>query len=78
MIFYVILFITFKVKTKGQNEGEVLLVPKLRFKEFKKEYNTYKLKDIVEFYKGNTLSKSDIKTKRKISLYFIWRIIYKI
>ena len=26
---------TFKVKTKGQNEGEKLLEPQLRFKEFK-------------------------------------------
>ena len=69
---------TFKVKTKGQNEGENLAVPKLRFKEFNDEYNTYKLNDIVDFYKGNTLSKSDIKENRKISLYFIWRIIYKI
>ena len=56
---------TFKVKTKGQNEGEKLLVPKLRFKEFKDEYNTYKLNDIVDFYKGNTLSKSDIKENGK-------------
>ena len=69
---------TFKVKTKGQNEGENLSIPKLRFKEFNDEYNTYKLNDIVDFYKGNTLSKSDIKEKRKVSLYFIWRIIYKI
>ncbi|MCI8760613.1 MAG: restriction endonuclease subunit S [Clostridia bacterium] len=38
-----------------------MLVPKLRFKEFKDEYKTYKLNDIVDFYKGNTLSKSDIK-----------------
>jgi len=42
-----------------------LLVPKLRFKEFKDEYNTYKLNDIVDFYKGNTLSKSDIKENGK-------------
>ena len=59
------LFTTFKVKSKGQNEGEKLLVPKLRFKEFKDEYNTYKLNDIVDFYKGNTLSKSDIKENGK-------------
>ena len=72
------LFKYIKVKTKGQIEGEKLLVPKLRFKEFNDEYNTYKLNDIVDFYKGNTLSKSDIKEKRKVSLYFIWRTIYKI
>lgn len=51
---------TFKVKTKGQIEGENMLVPKLRFKEFKDEFKKYKLKDIVNFYKGNNLSKSDI------------------
>ena len=37
-----------------------MLVPKLRFKEFKDEFKKYKLKDIVNFYKGNNLSKSDI------------------
>ena len=42
-----------------------MLVPKLRFKEFNDEYNTYKLNDIVDFYKGNTLSKSDIKENGK-------------
>ena len=42
-----------------------MTVPKLRFKEFKDEYNTYKLNDIVDFYKGNTLSKSDIKENGK-------------
>ena len=42
-----------------------MAVPKLRFKEFKDEYNTYKLNDIVDFYKGNTLSKSDIKENGK-------------
>lgn len=42
-----------------------MAVPKLRFKEFKDEYNTYKLKAIVDFYKGNTLSKSDIKENGK-------------
>ena len=51
---------TFKVKTKGQIEGEDLLAPKLRFKEFKDELKKYKLKNIVNFYKGNNLSKSDI------------------
>ena len=49
-----------KVKTKGQIEGEDLLAPKLRFKEFKDELKKYKLKNIVNFYKGNNLSKSDI------------------
>ena len=37
---------TFKVKTKGQNEGENLLIPKLRFKEFKGEWIKAKLKNI--------------------------------
>src|SRR5699024_5002666 len=35
-----------KVKTKGQNEGENLLIPKLRFKEFKGEWIKAKLKNI--------------------------------
>ena len=37
---------TFKVKTKGQNEGEKLLVPKLRFKEFHNKWIKLRLKDI--------------------------------
>ena len=37
---------TFKVKTKGQNEGEELLVPKLRFKGFNNQWRKIKLKDI--------------------------------
>ena len=37
---------TFKVKTKGQIEGENLLVPKLRFKEFKEEWKFKRLKEI--------------------------------
>ena len=51
---------TFKVKTKGQNEGEKLLEPKLRFKEFDDNYIKHKLSEVVNFYKGNILSKSDI------------------
>ena len=51
---------TFKVKTKGQNEGEKLLVPKLRFREFDDNYIKHKLSEVVDFYKGNILSKSDI------------------
>lgn len=43
-----------------------MLVPKLRFKEFENKYVEYKLKDIVEFYKGNILSKSDIVVDGKI------------
>ena len=42
-----------------------MLVPKLRFKEFKDEYKAYRLSDIVDFYRGNTLSKSDIKENGK-------------
>jgi len=38
--------LTFKVKTKGQIEGEKLLVPKLRFKEFKEEWKFKRLKEI--------------------------------
>ena len=41
-----------KVKTKGQNEGENLLVPKLRFKEFNNQWNTYKLEELVIFLDG--------------------------
>ena len=37
-----------------------MLAPKLRFKEFNDNYSTYKLKNIADFYKGNTLAKSDI------------------
>lgn len=40
------IFITIKVKTKGQIEGEKLLVPKLRFKEFDNEWIKLKLKNI--------------------------------
>ena len=43
-----------------------MLVPKLRFKEFESKYVEYKLKDIVDFYKGNILSKSDIAVDGKI------------
>ena len=41
-----------KVKTKGQNEGEELLVPKLRFKEFNKEYKKYKIRDTLKVKSG--------------------------
>ena len=43
-----------------------MLVPKLRFKEFDNKYVEYKLKDIVNFYKGNILSKNDIVIGGKI------------
>ena len=42
-----------------------MLGPKLRFKKFEDNYKKYKLKEIVDFYKGNTLSKSDIAEKGK-------------
>ena len=42
----------FKVKTKGQIEGEKLLVPKLRFKEFKNEWNEITLKKLLSFKNG--------------------------
>ena len=43
---------TFKVKTKGQIEGEKLLVPKLRFKEFNSEYKKYKIGDTLKVKSG--------------------------
>ena len=56
---------TFKVKTKGQNEGEKLLVPKLRFKEFNKSFLESKLNNIVSIYDGThqtpNYTKSGIK-----------------
>ena len=47
------------------------IVPKIRFKEFNNEYNNCKLKDIVDFYRGNTLSKADLKENgiKKCILY---------
>ena len=41
-----------KVKTKGQIEGEELLVPKLRFKEFNSEYKKYKIGDTLKVKSG--------------------------
>ena len=46
------LFTTFKVKSKGQIEGDKLLVPKLRFKEFKNEWNEITLKKLLSFKNG--------------------------
>ena len=37
-----------------------MLEPKLRFKEFDDNYIKHKLSEVVDFYKGNILSKSDI------------------
>ena len=65
LMYYDIFYLALKVKTKGQIEGEKLLGPKLRFKKFEDNYKKYKLKEIVDFYKGNTLSKSDIAEKGK-------------
>ena len=53
---------TFKVKTKGQNEGENLLVPKLRFKEFKDEWKAISLKKTFTFFSTNSLSRADLTT----------------
>lgn len=36
-----------KVKTKGQNEGEKLLEPQLRFKEFKNNYYYEQIKNLI-------------------------------
>ncbi len=43
---------TFKVKTKGQIEGENLAVPKLRFKEFKNDYIKYMIGDTLKVKSG--------------------------
>ena len=51
-----------KVKTKGQNEGENLLVPKLRFKEFKDEWKAISLKKTFTFFSTNSLSRADLTT----------------
>ena len=48
---------TFKVKTKGQNEGEKLLEPKLRFKEFKNNWNLMSLNSLMEFKNGINATK---------------------
>ena len=37
------------------------MVPKLRFKEFCGEWEEKRLGDIAEIYKGNVLSKSDLR-----------------
>ena len=56
---------TFKVKTKGQIEGEKLLVPKLRFKEFKDEWKKKKI--------GNIISEIIEKTNDTIN-YPLWSL----
>ena len=40
-------------------------VPKLRFKEFNDNWKLYKLSDLVEFFKGNLLAKSDLDDNGK-------------
>ena len=40
-------------------------VPKLRFKEFNDNWKSYKLFDLVEFFKGNLLAKSDLDDNGK-------------
>ena len=54
------LFKYIKVKTKGQIEGEKLLVPKLRFKEFKDEWKEISLINVFTFYNTNSLSRADL------------------
>ena len=39
--------------------------PKLRFKEFNDNWKPYKLSDLVEFFKGNLLAKSDLDDNGK-------------
>ena len=51
---------TFKVKTKGQIEGENLLVPRLRFKKFKEEWKKISLINVFTFYNTNSLSRADL------------------
>ena len=51
---------TFKVKTKGQIEGEILLVPKLRFKEFTDEWEKISIDNVFTFYNTNSLSRADL------------------
>ena len=60
---------TFKVKTKGRIEGEKLLVPKLRFKEFKDEWKTYNLKQILEIKNGLNKEKASFGTGTPIINY---------
>ena len=45
---------TFKVKTKGQIEGEILLVPKLRFKGFKDKYMITNINNIAVITMGQS------------------------
>ena len=52
------LFKYIKVKTKGQIEGDKLLVPKLRFKEFKDEWKEISLVNVFTFYNTNSLSRA--------------------
>ena len=59
------LFKYIKVKTKGQIEGEKLLVPKLRFKEFKDEWKKKKI--------GNIISEIIEKTNDTIN-YPLWSL----
>ena len=48
----------FKVKTKGQNEGEKLLKPKLRFKEFNDNWTLISLNSLMEFKNGINAAKN--------------------
>ena len=52
---------TFKVKTKGQNEGDNLIVPKLRFKEFKNTWQKMKIKDIAVVIGGGTPDTNNVE-----------------
>ena len=49
---------TFKVKTKGQNEGGKLLKPKLRFKEFNDNWTLISLNSLMEFKNGINAAKN--------------------
>ena len=47
LMYYDIFYLALKVKTKGQNEGEKLLEPQLRFKEFKNNYYYEQIKNLI-------------------------------
>ena len=59
-MYYDIFYLALKVKTKGQNEGENLLIPKLRFKEFNDEWKEVSLKKTFTFFSTNSLSRADL------------------
>ena len=53
-MYYDIFYLALKVKTKGQNEGEKMLVPNLRFNQFNNSYTSKKLSDIAKIVMGQS------------------------